>query len=257
MPDATARSFAELRSMIDSSLEVLLDAGLLQGSELRPAVRYALFSGGKRTRPTLTLLAVHACGGDIPKAVSAACAVECLHCASLIFDDMPCMDNASERRGVSSAHVTFGEGTAMLAAVALLNQAYSIFGQHRGLALEAGACVAEIIGGQAVDLQGGHERPHRKTTGLLRLSLTAGAIACGASEQDVRVLARSGEQVGEAYQIYDDFEDGDSSSIVGADELVAAAKSTLQNQFGPRVSPLLAAIDAIVSHFSERRLVAA
>lgn len=257
MFDGTNRSFAELRSIIDSALEELLDKGLLRGSQMNPAVRYAMFSGGKRTRPLLTLLAVHACGGDVHKAVPAACAIECLHCASLILDDMPCMDNAIERRGVAAAHVIFGEGIATLAAVALLNQAYSIFGQHHALAHEGGACVAEMIEGQAVDLQGGRERAHRKTTGLLRLSLTAGAIACGAADPDIHVLAQSGECLGEAYQMYDDFEDGDAASVMSADQLVAESKSVLQARFGTRVSPLLAAIDGIVLHFTARKLVAA
>ncbi len=267
MLDATAGSFAELRSLIDSSLDslldgarldgALLDGGQPHGSELSRAVRYAMFPGGKRTRPVLTLLGVEACGGDLQKAVPAACAIECLHCASLIFDDMPCMDNAPERRGVASAHVMFGEGMAMLAALALLNRAYSLFGQHRELALEAGTCVAEIIEGQAIDLRGHRERLHRKTRGLMRLSLTAGAIACGAMEADIHVLARCGEHVGEAYQMYDDFEDGDSVTKSGADELVAAAKADLAGQFGARAFPLLTAIDGIVSHFNHRRLVAA
>jgi len=265
--DATARSFAELRSLIDSSLHALLDGALLgdgppHGSEVARAVRYAMFSGGKRTRPALTLLAVQACGGDLQKAVPAACAIECLHCASLIFDDMPCMDNAPERRGVASAHVMFGEGMAVLAALALLNRAYSLFGQHRALAMEAATCVAEIIEGQAIDLQGRRERLHRKTRGLMRLSLTAGAIACGAMEADIHVLARCGEYVGEAYQMYDDFEDGDATSKSGADELVAESKAALQDRFGARGFPLLTAIDAIVAHFNvshsnERIVVAA
>jgi geranylgeranyl diphosphate synthase type II len=216
-----------------------------------------MFSGGKRTRPILTLLGVQACGGDLQKAVPAACAIECLHCASLIFDDMPCMDNAPERRGVASAHVIFGEGMAVLAALALLNRAYSLFGQQRALSMEACACVTEIIEGQAIDLQGRRERLNRKTRGLMRLSLTAGAIACGASDADIDALARCGEYVGEAYQMYDDFEDGDSTSKSGADELVAAAKGILDDRFAARGFPLVKAIDAIVIQFNDRKLVAA
>jgi geranylgeranyl pyrophosphate synthase len=117
--------------------------------------------------------------------------------------------------------------------------------------------VAEIIEGQAIDLQGRRERLNRKTRGLMRLSLTAGAIACGASDADIRALARCGEYVGEAYQMYDDFEDGDATSKSVADELVAEAKAILDDRFGARGFPLMKAIDAIVTHFSDRRLIAA
>lgn len=252
MFDTTARSIAEFRSLIDRSLEEMLRPG-----ELNPAVQYAVFSGGKRMRPMLTLLAAQACGADASAAVPAACAVELLHTASLILDDMPCMDNAAERRGIPAVHVMFSEGMATLASLALLNRAYSILGLSAGLLGEAEACVAEMIEGQAVDLQGGLENPNRKTSSLMRLTFTAGAIACGASNADVQVLARCGEQVGEAYQMYDDFEDGDAGSETGADEMVAEAKAKLHRHFGHRATPLTAAIDAIARHCHSAGLVAA
>ena len=241
----------ELRSSIEASLEALL-----RDAEVSPAVRYATFSGGKRIRPLLTLLAVEACGGDVRAALDAASAVECLHCASLIWDDMPCMDNAAERRGVPSLHVAFGEGVATLAALSLMNMAYAIFGRYRGLAAEAGACVAQMIDGQAADLRGG-ERDHRKTIGLMRLTLTAGAIACGASATEVRALSRCGECLGEAYQILDDFEDGDAASQRGAQELLLEAQTVLQREFGPRAVVLATAIDEIAARAAQQRPVAA
>lgn len=267
MLETTSRTSTELRStaselhsVIESSLQ-----GLLREGEVSPAVRYAMFSGGKRIRPMLTLLAVQACGGDVREGLPAACAIECLHCASLIWDDMPCMDNAPERRGVSAVHVVFGEALATLAALSLLNCAYAIFGRYSGLAAEAGLCVAAMIEGQAADLEGGPGRDHRqasgqtygKTTGLMRLTLTAGAIACGTSKTDVCVLARCGGYIGEAYQIFDDFEDGDAASQTGAHDMIAQAKSVLQHHFGTRAAPLIAAVDQIAVRCAEKKPVAA
>jgi geranylgeranyl diphosphate synthase type II len=243
---------AELRAMIEESLESLLCEG-----EVSPAVRYAMFSGGKRIRPLLTLLAAEACGGDVGRALDAASAVECLHCASLIWDDMPCMDNATERRGVASLHVVFGEGVAVLAALSLMNTAYSILGRYAGLAEEAGVCVAQMIDGQAADIRGSAGRDHRKTIGLMRLTMTAGAIAGGATPTEIRALSRCGECIGEAYQILDDFDDGDAASQSGAEELLAEARAILRRDFGSRAAALLAAIDGVSARMTSKRPAAA
>jgi geranylgeranyl diphosphate synthase type II len=216
-----------------------------------------MFSGGKRTRPQLTLLAALACGGDLQAALPAACAIECLHCASLIWDDMPCMDNSSERRGVAAVHLMFGEGTATLAALSLLNHAYAIFGRYPGLSAEATHCVSEMIAGQVLDLKGGPRRDLRKSTGMMRLTFTAGALACGADAGDVSLLARCGEQVGAAYQIFDDFADGDVPSAEGAEDLITDTQALLQRHFTGNAAPLIAAVGQIARHFSGKSLAAA
>ena len=165
----------------------------------------------------LALLGARACGASAERALPAACATEFLHASSLIFDDLPAMDDADLRRGRPALHLVFGEDMALLTGLALLNQAYAIFGTSPELMREAVQCIGVngMIGGQVADLEirnsgvatGDCVSRNQKTTALMRLTLTAGAIACEASAEDVSVLAHSGECLGSAYQIYDDLLD--------------------------------------------------
>lgn len=211
-------SVVDYRGLIECGLEDLLPRSDVRSAQrLNNAIRYAVFPGGKRMRPMLALMGARIVHGDIDGAVPAACATEFLHAASLIFDDLPAMDDADVRRGRPALHLAFGEDIALLTALSLLNQAYAIFGRTPALIREATECIGTdgMIGGQAVDLDirtaGGSpekfDSRNRKTTALMRLTLTAGAIACGASGKEVRALAHCGECLGEAYQIYDDLLD--------------------------------------------------
>ncbi len=245
--------FSDLRALIETSLR-----DRAAGADWTPAVRYAVFSGGKRIRPLLSVLAAQACGADPARALPAACAVEFLHTASLILDDLPCMDNADERRGRASVHVKFGEAAAALAVVSLLNQAYGIFGSSPRLAAEAEKCVAETIAGQSADLTRAQpDRTFRKSAGLLRLAFTAAPLACEATAEDISVLAECGRAVGQAYQIYDDFEDGDAASAAGAEELTSEAGRLLREHFGTPAAPLISGIEAVFLHCKGKRLAAA
>jgi len=166
-------------------------------------------------------------GGSAQSALPIACAIEFLHTSSLILDDLPAMDDAQLRRGRPALHLIYGEGLAVLAALALLNQAYALLaraGTGR-LTAEAARCIGTdgMIGGQAADLDirasrgNSHALASRqlKTTALARLTISAGAIASGADERDVAALARYGECLGAAYQICDDLLDefGESATI--------------------------------------------
>src|SRR5688572_28247486 len=131
-------------------------------TEFNEAVKYALFSGGKRLRPVLTLLGAELFGGRAETMLPAAVAGEFIHTSSLIFDDLPCMDNAAQRRGKTSLHEKFGEGLAILVAIGFLNAAYGlVFVNHLEMPERAIAAHAEMvecvgasgmIGGQSVDL---------------------------------------------------------------------------------------------------------
>ena len=171
-------------------------------------------------RPVLTLLAAEICGGKPDAALRVACALEFLHAASLVFDDLPCMDDAALRRGRPALHVAFGVDLATLAGLALLNQAYLLFalespGLVRLAALEVGT--DGMIGGQAVDVEGLRTRSRlEKTTALTRLTMAAGAIVAGAKPAEVSLLSSFGEALGEAYQILDDVADAfGSESLLG------------------------------------------
>lgn len=193
---------------------------------LNEALRYSLFPGGKRRRPMLTLLGAEICGARSRDAMAAACAMEFLHTSSIIFDDLPAMDDAPLRRGRTALHCVFGESVALLAALALLNESYALLahaarehGDYAAARLveEAARCIGAdgMIGGQAVDLAlpGSVAGPEAlagrnlKTTALMRLTMMAGAAACGAREDDLARLGDYGESLGMAYQICDDLLD--------------------------------------------------
>ncbi|NQU70076.1 MAG: polyprenyl synthetase family protein, partial [Rhodospirillales bacterium] len=190
------------------------------------AIHYAVFPGGKRMRPLFTLLAVKTVGGEPECAMPIACAIEYLHTSSLIFDDLPSMDNAALRRGRKPVHLVYGEGLAILAALALFNQTYALIGkmadqmpdrnQILQLFGEATHCIGPegMIGGQALDIQVGASadealKPiqYLKTTTLTRLMFSAGAIVAGAPMAESDALAKVGEEFGLAYQIMDDLMD--------------------------------------------------
>src|SRR5262249_16603023 len=113
------------------SIEAALEAHLPLSAQprarrLNEALRYAVFPGGKRWRPMLMLLGAEIAGAHAQDAMPAACAVEFLHTSSIVFDDLPAMDDAAIRRGRASLHCVFGEGVALLAALALMNESYAL-----------------------------------------------------------------------------------------------------------------------------------
>lgn len=235
------------------------------------AVEYSAFPGGKRLRPVLTLLGAELCGGTASDVLHAATAVEFIHTSSLIFDDLPAMDDSEERRGKLSLHKKYGEGLSTLVAIGFLNQAYALVtldarGERRRSAdavLEIVECVgpAGMIGGQSVDLKlreiveckicspriaGGVL--NLKTSSLIRLALRLGGILSGASEKNLDNLSQFAKNLGQAYQISDDIIDlsedvttnGSSHSVnlegSPSDKLTAAtmrAKDILTDNFSP------------------------
>lgn len=196
-------------------------------AQLNDAMRYALFPGGKRWRPMLTLLGAELIKARAVDALAAACAMEYLHTSSIILDDLPAMDDADMRRGRKALHLVYGESIAILASLSLLNESYALLARNaraQGNSQIAGCLIEQataaigangMIGGQVVDLvlQGIGQGPdalisrNLKTTALMRLTLMAGAIACGADEDDASVLGDFGEALGMAYQICDDLLD--------------------------------------------------
>lgn len=187
------------------------------------AMRYTLLAPSKRVRAVLVLLSAELCGSSA-KAMPAACAVEAIHAASLILDDLPSMDDAPLRRGRPSAHIQFGEAVAILAAFGLLNEAYGHLARAYDppLAARITALYADAVGldglvaGQAEDvLATGHaltfdtlERIHRRKTGVLfSAAATAGALSAGGSDAEVAALTAYAKNLGLAFQIVDDLLD--------------------------------------------------
>src|SRR5579859_4266109 len=121
------KSYLSARGVvIDRALNGFLPRATVKPATIHKAMRYSLFAGGKRLRPALALAAAEACGGEVSRALPAACAVECIHTYSLIHDDLPCMDDDDLRRGKPTNHKVFGEGIAVLAGDALLTEAFAL-----------------------------------------------------------------------------------------------------------------------------------
>jgi geranylgeranyl diphosphate synthase type II len=273
---------ARERPAIERALRECLPTSSLNGARrLNGALEYAVFPGGKRLRPALALVASDLAGASRAQGLAVACAVEFLHSSSLILDDLPSMDDADVRRSRRALHLVYGEGLAVLASVALLNRAYALLaeagaacsrkGAVESLVAEAARCVGAdgMVGGQVVDLEtraGEAEEDalacrDLKTLALMRLMMTAGALACGATGEDACALADFGECFGRAYQICDDILDetvsceltgkparqdarharpnvaaalGADSSRLLAEQLIAHGVSRLYTRFGKR-----------------------
>jgi geranylgeranyl diphosphate synthase, type II len=209
------------RSRIENAIErAIRHAGSDKAPpKLAEAMRYSVFPGGARVRPRLCLAVANACGDDAPGVTDGAmAAIELLHCASLVHDDMPCFDDAAIRRGKPSVHSVFGEALALLAGDALIVLAFETIAQesakHTDRVVPLITTMARAVGmplgivaGQAweeeplVDLAHYHKA---KTGSLFVGAAMAGAIAAGADPKPWRNL---GQRLGEAYQVADDLRD--------------------------------------------------
>jgi geranylgeranyl diphosphate synthase type II len=187
--------------------------------QLMAAVRHAVFPGGARIRPQLCLAVARACGDDRPQlSEAAATAIELLHCASLVHDDLPCFDDAPVRRGQPSVHSAFGERLAVLAGDGLIVVAFQVLARAGAQAPDRLVHLLTTIAG-SVGMPGGIvagpawecesrvsiSQYHREKTGSLFAAATvAGAQAAGGDAEAWRGL---GEWLGEAYQAADDIRD--------------------------------------------------
>ena len=220
---------AERRAMVEAALEHALGASEGTPPRLLKAMRYAVFSGGKRVRPILALMACEAAPAEPVRALPFACALEFIHTYSLVHDDLPAMDDDDLRRGRPTVHVVFGEALAILAGDALLTEAFRVAANGveaarvepaRALAivgaLATAAGAAGLVGGQVADLEAEGvaanlalvESIHRrKTAALIAAAVEAGAIAGGASDARRSALGAYGHALGLAFQVADDVMD--------------------------------------------------
>jgi geranylgeranyl pyrophosphate synthase len=191
------------------------------------SLRYVLDNPGSLVRPKLVFQMATAYEIDPTPARELAIALEYFHTASLLFDDLPCMDNAEERRNVLCTHLVFGEESAILTALALINRAYALTwrsvascpqnGQMRALAfVENCLGVGGLLNGQSFDLRyralprtlETTERIARgKTVSLIRLTLGLPAMLGGASARELQQIERIALFWGLGYQIVDDLKD--------------------------------------------------
>jgi geranylgeranyl diphosphate synthase, type II len=207
-----------------------------QPERLLHAMRYSLFSGGKRIRPLLALAAAEAVGAPIAPVLPFACAIELIHTYSLIHDDLPAMDDDDLRRGKPTSHVVFGEGMAILAGDALLTEAFRVMAEAAAkpavdpraalqvlteITIAAGA--RGMVAGQAADMDAERaaadlptvEWIHiRKTGALIRAAVRAGAVLGSAAPDQLRRLTRYAEFLGLAFQVGDDVLDAEGATAM-------------------------------------------
>lgn len=263
----------ECRQEIDIALDQALPKNDKYLGRVGEAMRYALLSGGKRFRPLLAMGAAEALGQPRSCALSAAVAYEMVHSFSLAHDDLPCMDDDDERRGMPTTHKVFGEACAVLAGDGLAIWAFrQIVKLPEGVPAAVGLRLVEdladasghpgMVGGQVLDIEArdivvdrlGLERIHRAKTGaLIRGAVRAGAMLAGASERELEALTRYGEQIGLVFQMTDDVldagEDPEEVSypqLLGLDEtlrlihLATSEALAALESFGPAADPLRA-----------------
>jgi geranylgeranyl diphosphate synthase type I len=198
------------RGLVEDRLEAVLDG--VEPAALREQVEHVSLSGGKRVRPTVTLLACEAAGGgDAARedAVDFGVGVELVHNASLVVDDI--IDESELRRGVTAAHVEYGHGPAIVASDGLLGEAFALFSRdERAMEVVADAMV-ELGEGEATELvaQPTTETEYlglarRKTGALFRAAAELGAVAADADPATVEAFGDYAERVGVAFQIRDD-----------------------------------------------------
>ena len=216
----------ECRQEINNYLEKYFEGKGTYNKVIYDAASYSLNIGGKRIRPILTLLTYNLYKEDWKSIMDISCAIEMIHTYSLVHDDLPCMDNDDLRRGMPTSHKKFGEDIAVLAGDALLNEAmmlmmdYSLKNGERALIasreIAKAAGPGGMIGGQIVDIinegkkisKDELEYMHLKKTGeLIRVSIEAGAILAGASQDEINILGEFGKKLGLAFQIKDDILD--------------------------------------------------
>ena len=241
------------RRRINQRLAELVADETVDPRPLHESMRYSLLAGGKRIRPVLTIQVATDLGATEEAALDAACAVEMVHAASLILDDLPCMDDASLRRGQPANHLVFGEDTAILAATALLNRAFGVIAECDLLPAQTRLDLTRllsdsvgsngIIAGQFCDLQirQGHgddvadltEMYGQKTGALFVAALEAGALVAGVDDDWVQAVREYGVNLGLAFQLLDDLLDTfGSREDIGKDTGQDERKSTLASRLG-------------------------
>lgn len=258
--EATAKDIEELLDRLLSSTPA--PGELARPARLIEAIRYSSLGGGKRFRPFLVVES--AALFDVPRqqALMAGAALECVHCYSLVHDDLPAMDNDDLRRGQPTAHKAYDEATAILAGDGLLTFAFDILSRTQThpdpavrvelvSALARAAGLGGMVGGQMLDLAAegrftgnGPQRlgedgvltlQAMKTGALLRFACEAGGMLGSATPQQRKALERYGSAVGQAFQIADDLLDveGDTALVgkqTGKDAV--AGKATMVDVLG-------------------------
>jgi geranylgeranyl diphosphate synthase type II len=232
--------FTDYQQSVDAELRRLVPES---DDAVQRSMAYTLLAPSKRVRPVLVLLCAELCGGRTARALPIAAAVEMVHAASLILDDLPTMDDAPLRRGRPTNHKEFGEAIAILAAFALLNLSFGTIAaaSEATLAARISKLLSDavgtdgLVGGQAADLLATDqsinfemlERIHRGKTGALFVAAaSAGALSAGGAPDAVASLAAYAKNLGLAFQIIDDLLDVEGDPAETGKTVRADARKT-------------------------------
>ena len=235
-PDSFKKFINREKALIDRELKRCISKNGKYPEIMYKAIEHALFPGGKRIRPVLTLLTAEMFGVKSEEVLPTACGIELIHNYSLIHDDLPSMDNDKYRRGKLTVHCKYGECVAVLAGDALLTEAFRLFvlnSRKHGISeksvLEVIKVVSQasglegMIGGQTADTILSSRRHvnrnlldyvyTKKTAALIEVSVISGAILSRAKPDEIKSLKRYGQCIGLAFQIVDDIFDLDKGKL--------------------------------------------
>lgn len=224
MTEAAKLVEAELKSVLSDKIR---GSEIARPEHLMAAMRHGSLNGGKRLRPFLVMEAARIFSGNETAALRVATALECIHCYSLVHDDLPAMDDDDLRRGQPTVHIAFDEATAILAGDGLLTLAFDIIASEETpldasakvkliLELSQAAGLGGMVGGQALDLAAEKQNPDEagiltlqqmKTGALIRFACQAGAIIGNADNKDYARMTKFGQIAGQAFQLADDLLD--------------------------------------------------
>ena len=226
---------SEFKRYYDLAEEIVEKNKLFGDTEykvLMESVNYSYGAKGKRIRPVMLLAACEMAGGNLKDAESFAAAIEMIHASSLVFDDLPAMDDDDLRRGVPTNHKVYGEATAILAGCVLMVRPFEIMSKSAktenqikamGIMAEASG-VHGMMGGQQIDLSYEGKKASEevitelnrlKTGALFKASVVCGATIAGASEKEIEAVAKYGDYLGLAFQLVDDLMDNDPTIDTG------------------------------------------
>ncbi|HEV7252206.1 MAG TPA: polyprenyl synthetase family protein [Mesorhizobium sp.] len=264
--NAIPSSFDAVRRQVEAELARHFHGSGGRESPVRAAMRESVLSGGKRLRPVMTAIATRDLGCASPAAIRAGCAVELVHTASLLLDDLPCMDDAATRRGRPAVHLRFGEDVAILAAIALLSEAYAMAASLPGVSgeqtarlvtsLSVGIGTKGLVAGQYSDLHNLMSFPDQaaaindQKTGALFITCLEMAVTLAEADGGTDAALKAyGREIGRAFQLFDDLLDMEGDPLrmgkgVGQD----AAKPTLARSSSRDVT-----LDLIRRHVAEAR----
>ena len=243
------KQLADMRERIEKRLDELLPQEGNERDLVALAMREGTLAPGKRVRPMLLILAAEGLGHSEEASLDLGCAVEMIHAASLVLDDMPCMDNAQLRRGRPTVHLKFGQDVAILAAIALLSRAFGVVAAIKDVPPANRTRTVEILAdtvgmqglvrGQYQDLrEGQHSRcaeeialTNRLKTGVLFGAIMDMAWLIGSDDERVRLeLQGFATELGQAFQLYDDLQDDAFDNA--KDQSKDKGKSTFVSLYG-------------------------